>query len=71
MAKLCRFFREFLVSVSVPEEVVDLSSDPPQPDEVAKWNLVEELVKFTLVGKEVDLVLDTVHSVPQEVVPSF
>ena len=49
MAKLCGFFQALLVSLSEPEEEVNLSSDMRQPDEVAKWSLIEEKAKITLV----------------------
>ena len=65
------FPQELLVSVSAPDEVVDLSSDLRQPDyEVKKRSLVKERAKHTLVREDVDLASDTVHSVPREVVPS-
>ena len=65
------FPEELLVSVSAPEEIVHLFSDLLQPDyEVAKWSLVEEKAKRTVVREEVDLASDTVHSVPRKVVPS-
>ena len=64
------FTRELLVSVSLPEEVVDLSSDLRQPDyEVAKWNLVEEKAKRNPVREEVDPASDTVQSVPRAGAP--
>ena len=61
----------FLVTLSAPKEVVDLSSDLRQPDyEMAKLILMEERAKRTLVREEVNLASDTVHSLPREVVPS-
>ena len=62
------FPEELLISVSASEELVHLFSDLLQPYEVAKWSLVEERAKQTLVREEVDLASDTVHSVPPEVV---